>query len=202
MIKKMTILYEIHGGLYVNLTNKCPCNCTFCLRQEGDGAHGSDSLWLEHEPSLEEVIEAFEKEDLSKYKEIIFCGYGEPTTRIETMIEVCKYIRSKSDIKIRLNTNGLGDLIHGKPIAPMLEGYIDAISISLNAPTAEEYLAVTRPKFGIESFEAMLKFAGQAKTYVPEVTLSVVDTIGKEAIEKCRKIAEEIGVNYRVREYV
>ena len=118
------------------------------------------------------------------------------------MIEVCKYIRSKSDIKIRLNTNGLGDLIHGKPIAPMLEGYIDAISISLNAPTAEEYLAVTRPKFGIESFEAMLKFAGQAKTYVPEVTLSVVDTIGEEAIEKCRKIAEEIGVNYRVREYV
>ncbi|WP_330377456.1 TIGR04100 family radical SAM protein [Cellulosilyticum ruminicola] len=202
MIKKMTILYEIHGGLYVNLTNKCPCNCTFCLRQEGDGAHGSDSLWLEHEPSLEEVIEAFEEENLSKYKEVIFCGYGEPTTRLETLIEVCKYIRSKSDIKIRLNTNGLGDLIHGKPVAHLLKGYIDAISISLNAPTAEEYLAVTRPKFGIESFDAMLKFASEAKDYVPKVTLSVVDTIGEEAIEKCRKIAEDIGVSYRVREYV
>lgn len=202
MIKKMTILYEIHDGLYVNLTNKCPCNCTFCLRQEGDGAHGSDSLWLEHEPSLEEVIAEFEKTDLSKYSEVIFCGYGEPLTRIETIIEICKYIRSRSDIKIRINTNGLADLIHGKPVAHMLEGYVDAVSISLNAPNAEEYAAVTRPKFGMQSFDAMLKFASDVKTYVPEVTLSVVDTISEQAIEECRKIAENIGVNYRVRKFV
>lgn len=202
MNKKMTILYTIKDGLYVNLTNKCPCNCTFCLRQEGDGAHGSDSLWLEHEPSLEEIIAEFEKYDLRDYAEVIFCGYGEPLTRIDTVIEVCKYIRLKSDIKIRVNSNGLADLIHNKPVAQMLQGYIDAISISLNAPTPEAYEMVTRPRFGKNSFEALLKFTSDVKEYVPEVTLSVVDVIGEEAISMSRKIAEDLGVNFRVREYV
>lgn len=202
MIKKMTILYEVNDGLYVNLTNKCPCRCTFCIREEGDGAYGSDSLWLEHDPSLEEIIAEFEKRNLADYSQVVFCGYGEPLTRIETVIEVCKYIRSKSDIKIRVNSNGLADLVHNKPVAHMLEGYVDSISISLNAPTAEEYEAVTRPRFGIGSFDAMLKFASDVKQYVPEVTLTVVDTIGEEAIEACKKIAEGIGVNYRVREFI
>lgn len=202
MIKKMTILYEVHDGLYVNLTNKCPCRCTFCIREEGDGAYGSDSLWLEHDPSLEEIIAEFEKRNLADYSQVVFCGYGEPLTRIETLIEVCKYIRSKSDIKIRVNSNGLADLVHNKPVAHMLKGYVDAISISLNAPTAEEYLAVARPRFGIGSFDAMLKFTSDVKQYVPEVTLTVVDTIGEEAIEACKKIAEYIGVNYRVREFI
>ncbi len=202
MIKKMTILYEVHDGLYVNLTNKCPCRCTFCLREEDNGVHGSESLWLEHEPSLEEIIAEFEKRNLVDYSEIVFCGYGEPLTRIETVIEVCKYIRSKSDIKIRVNTNGLADLVHNKPVAHMLTGYVDAVSISLNAPTAEEYDAVVRPRFGMISFDAMLKFAKDVKQYVPQVTLTVVDTIGPEAIEACRKIAESIGVKYRVRKYV
>lgn len=202
MIKKMTILYEVDGGLYVNLTNKCPCRCTFCIREEGDGVYGSDSLWLQHDPSLEEIIAEFEKRNLADYEQVVFCGYGEPLTRIETVVDVCKYIRTKSDIKIRVNSNGLGDLIHGRPVAYMLEGHVDAISISLNAPTAKEYNEVVRPKFGEGSFEGMLKFTADVKNYVPEVTLTVVDTIGPEAIEACRKIAEEIGVNYRVREFV
>ena len=202
MIKKMTILYEVHDGLYVNLTNKCPCRCTFCLREEGDGAYGSESLWLEHDPSLEEIIAEFEKRNLDDYSQVVFCGYGEPLTRIETVVEVCKYIRSKSNIKIRVNSNGLANLIHNKPVAHMLKGYIDSISISLNAPTAEEYNAVVRPRFGIGSFDAMLKFAKDVKQYVPEVTLTVVDSIGPEAIEACRKIAEGIGENYRVREFI
>ena len=202
MEKKMTILYEVGEGLYVNLTNKCPCACTFCIREEGDGAYGSDSLWLQHEPSYEEIIEAFNKVDLAKYKEIVFCGYGEPLTRVDTIVEVCDYIHSVCDLKIRVNTNGLGDLIHGKAIEPLLKGKIDVVSISLNAPNAEDYVKVTRPRFGLKSFEAMLHFASECKQYVPEVVFTVVDCIPKEQIEASRKIAEEIGVSFRIRELI
>ncbi len=202
MEKKMTILYEVGEGLYVNLTNKCPCACTFCIREEGDGAYGSDSLWLQHEPSYEEIIEAFKKVDLGKYKEIVFCGYGEPFTRVDMIVKVCDYIHSVCDLKIRVNTNGLGDLIHGKAIEPLLEGKVDVVSISLNAPNAEDYVKVTRPKFGLPSFEAMLHFARECKKYVPEVVFTVVDCIPQEQIEESRKIAEEIGVSFRVRELV
>lgn len=202
MEKKMTILYEVGEGLYINLTNKCPCACTFCIREEGDGAYGSDSLWLHHEPSYEEIIEAFKHVDLKKYKEIVFCGYGEPLTRVDTMIQICDYIRSVCDLKIRVNTNGLGNLIHGREIEPLLEGKVDVVSISLNAPNAEDYVKVTRPKFGLPSFDAMLHFASECKKYVPEVVFTVVDCIPQEQIEESRKIAEGIGVSFRIREFI
>lgn len=202
MEKKMTILYEVGEGLYVNLTNKCPCACTFCIREEGDGAYGSDSLWLQHEPSYEEIIEAFKKVDLKKYKEIVFCGYGEPLTRVDMIVRVCDYIHSVCNLKIRVNTNGLGDLIHGKEIEPLLEGKVDVVSISLNAPNAEDYVKVTKPRFGLPSFDAMLHFASECKKYVPEVIFTVVDCIPEEQIEASRKIAEEIGVSFRIREFI
>lgn len=202
MEKKMTILYEVGEGLYVNLTNKCPCACTFCIRNEGDGAYGSESLWLKHEPSFEEIVEEFKKFNLGKYKEIVFCGYGEPTERIELLVQVADYVRSVSDIKIRINTNGLGNLIHSKSIEQLLEGRIDIVSISLNAPNAEDYAKVTRPKYGIASFDAMLKFASECKKYVPTVVFTVVDCIPQEQIEASRKIAEQVGVNFRIRELI
>ena len=202
MEKKMTILYEVGEGLYVNLTNKCPCACTFCIRNEGDGAYGSESLWLKHEPSFEEIVEEFKKFNLGKYKEIVFCGYGEPTERIELLVQVADYVRSVSDIKIRINTNGLGNLIHSKSIEYLLEGRIDIVSISLNAPNAEDYAKVTRPKYGIASFDAMLKFASECKKYVPTVVFTVVDCIPQEQIEASRKIAEQVGVNFRIRELI
>lgn len=202
MEKKMTILYEVGEGLYVNLTNKCPCACTFCIRNEGDGAYGSESLWLKHEPSFEEIVEEFKKFNLGKYKEIVFCGYGEPTERIELLVQVADYVRSVSDIKIRINTNGLGNLIHSKSIEHLLEGRIDIVSISLNAPNAEDYAKVTRPKYGIASFDAMLKFASECKKYVPTVVFTVVDCIPQEQIEASRKVAEQVGVNFRIRELI
>lgn len=203
MIKKMTILYEVEDSLYINLTNKCPCHCTFCIRQEDDGAYGSDSLWLEHEPSLEEVISEFEKVNLEKYKQVVFCGYGEPLTRIQTVVEVCKYIRGKGSIPIRVNTNGLADLIHHKPVAEMLKGYVDAISISLNAPTSARYREIVNPCFKEEAFPSLLSFIKEVKAYVPKVIVTVVDTtITAEEIELCRKIAEDLEVHFRVRSFV
>ena len=108
----MVILYEVHDNLYVNMTNKCPCACTFCLRQTRDEMNHSGSLWLEREPSVEEVKNEFSKFDMNKYKEVVFCGFGEPTERLDDVLEVCRFIKDKYNKTIRINTNGLADLIH------------------------------------------------------------------------------------------
>lgn len=203
MEKRMTITYEVEGKLYLNITNKCPCNCTFCIRNNGDGAYGSDPLWLEHQPTADEVIEAVKKCDLGKYPEVIFCGYGEPTCELEVLKETAKYIRTVSDIPIRINTNGLSDLINKRDTAAEFAGIADTISISLNASESEAYNAATRPSFKDKNcFEEMLSFASRVKNYVPNTILTVVDVIGEEEIEKSRKIAESIGVKLRVREYI
>ena len=197
----MTIVYEVGKNLYVNITNKCPCSCIFCIRKNGDGAYGSDSLWLEREPSLDEITDALEKHDYKKYNEVVFCGYGEPTERLDVLVETAKYIKKNGGPKIRLNTNGLSDLIHNEPTAHKLENAVDIVSISLNAGTKEEYLKVTRPSFGEKSFDAMKKFASDCKKYVPEVMLTVVDVIGEDEIKAAQKAADELGIHLRVREY-
>jgi len=105
----MTVLYTVGNKLYINLTNKCPCSCTFCIRQNGDGAYGSDSLWLDREPTVDEVIDELEKYDLTQFREIVFCGYGEPMERAEDVGYIGRYIKDNFKIPVRLNTNGLGD---------------------------------------------------------------------------------------------
>jgi radical SAM enzyme (TIGR04100 family) len=202
MTKAMTILYEYHNNLYINLTNRCSSACIFCLRQTREEMDNSGSLWLDHEPSYEEVIEEFKKFDVEKYNEIIFCGFGEPTERIDVLLQVAKYIKDNFHKNIRLNTNGQGNLINNRDIVPELKGLIDCISISLNNPDPEKYQEIVRSIFGVKSFEAMLEFAKEAKNYVPKVILSTVDTtITKEEEAKCQKICDEIGVTYRIREF-
>lgn len=200
MEKSMTILYKVHNNIYVNLTNKCPCACTFCLRQTRDKMEDSDVLWLEHEPSADEVKEAFGKINLDEYNQVVFCGFGEPTERLDVLLEVAGWLKENYNKKIRVNTNGLSDLIYGKDTAPMFEGKADIISISLNTPSRERYYELTRSKFGIESFDKMLEFAKNVKQYVKEVVLTTVETtLTKEEEEQCRKICESLGVTYRIR---
>ena len=202
MKKAMTISYEVGDSLYLNITNKCPCACTFCLRQNGDGAYGSDPLWLEHTPSFEEITENLSQRALDKYRNIVFCGYGEPTCELEMLKKVAKWLKERTKTPLRLNTNGLSDLVNHRSTAPEFAGLIDIISISLNAPDEADYMSVTRPSFGEGSYGAMLKFASEVKNYVPETVLTVVDIIGEEQVEKSRKIAESVGVKLRVREYI
>lgn len=197
----MTILYEVGNNLYVNITNRCPCACTFCIRNNGDGAYGSDSLWLDREPTLEEVISAFKQRDLSKYNEVVFCGYGEPLERIDIVVQTCKYIRENSNCKIRINTNGLANLIHNRNVIPELKDCFDTISISLNAGCEESYLKVTRPKFKEGSYHAMLDFARQCKIIAPRVVFSVVDVISKKEIELSQSVADTLDIPLRVRKY-
>ena len=197
-----TITYEVKKGLYLNITNRCPCSCTFCIRNNGDHVYGSDSLWLDHEPSVAEICDAVDQRDPGKYEEIVFCGYGEPTERLDALLEVAAYIKKKSPVPIRVNTNGLSDLIHGEQTAPKLKGLIDVVSISLNATNKEDYLKLVRPRFGISSFDAMLSFAKDCREYVPEVIMTIVDTVTtKEEQEASRRICEELGVRLRIRKY-
>lgn len=195
----MTILYDYKDSLYVNITNQCPCACIFCIRKETDHVGNSDSLWLKQEPTVEAFKEEFKKIDMNKYDEIVFCGYGEPLVRINEVIEVAKYIRSISKIKIRVNTNGLSDLIHNKKTAELLKDEVDVISISLNAPNKIRYNEVTRPKFGEESFDALLDFAKDCKKYIKEVSFSVVDEISDEEIKESQILADKMNIELRVR---
>ena len=198
----MTITYKVKNGIYVNMTNRCPCACTFCLRHNGPGVFGSGPLWLEREPTLEETIDSLGQWDYERFREVVFCGYGEPTERLPELLEVASYIRSKSDIKIRINTNGLADLIWSRNTAPDLKGLIDTVSISLNANDAETYLKLTRSKFGIGSYKAMLDYARNCRDYVPNVVMTVVDKVTtKEEQETAEAICESLGVKLRVRPF-
>lgn len=198
----MTITYPVKDGIYVNMTNRCPCACTFCLRQNAAGVYGSEPLWLDREPTVEEVCQSIDEWDLSAHSEVVFCGYGEPTERLDDLLRVAEHIKAKSDIPIRINTNGLADLIHGARTAPRLKGLIDTVSVSLNASDRDEYCKTVRPKFGPQSYDAMLAFTKDCTEFVPNVVMTVVDVVtSPEEQERCRAICESLGAKLRVRAY-
>lgn len=209
MNKSMTIIYPEYNGLYINLTNRCPCACTFCIRQKSNGAEfdNVDSLWLEREPSAREVIDAVKAESklerFKDYREFVFCGYGEPTEALDVLLEVADFLKANYPLPVRINTNGLADLINKKHVAPLLAGRIDALSISLNSSNPEIYEKTVRPIFKEKAFPAMLAFAEEAKNYVPKVILSTVaTTITKEDEEECTRLCERLGVTHRIRKFI
>jgi len=190
--------------VYVNLTNRCPCNCTFCLRHNGPGVFGSGPLWLEREPTLEETIESLGQWDYERFREVVFCGYGEPTERLDVLLAAAAHLKEQDPtLRVRVNTNGLSDLIHGKPTAPLFVGKVDCLSISLNTDDPAEYLSVCRPKFGAAAYPAMLKFTQEAAALLPSVVMTVVGEpiTSLEKQERCRQIAEGLGARLRVRPY-
>ena len=177
--------------------------CNFCIRKNGDGAYGSDSLWLLREPSVEEILESVFKRDLSKYSEIVFCGYGEPTVRLEEARECALAIKARCDIKIRINTNGHASLIAGKDVTPLFADAFDTVSVSLNTPNAEKYVAMCHPVYKKDGFYGMLEFAKNVNKYVQNTQLSVVrEALSEEELAECERIAENIGVKLRVRTYI
>ena len=189
-------------GLYVNLTNRCNCDCVFCLRQKKSMARES-SLWLEREPTVDEVKAELDAAPWQVISEIVFCGFGEPTIRLDALIELLTYAKKiRPQLPTRLNTNGLGELFHGREIAADFAGILDTASISLNAATAEKYFRITRAAYGLKSFDAMLTFAEHMKNFVPRVVLTVVDHVTPpEEISVCQKICDERGLELRVRPY-
>lgn len=192
-----TIVYKIGNKIYMNLTNRCSNNCDFCVRNGKDTFHDY-YLWLEKEPTAEEVIAKLG--DYMDYDNFVFCGFGEPLYRLDAIIEIAKFLKSKNK-NTRINTNGQADLITKENVAKKLKGYIDTISISLNASTAEHYQEICHCEYGEEGFHSMLRFAKACKEEGLKVVLSIVDCIGEQEIKNSKEIAKSLGIELRIREY-
>ncbi len=196
------IIYTLDDNVYLNITNKCPCNCAFCIRSKGDAVGSAKKLWFDEEPSFEEIKTAIDAYGFNNVDNAVFCGYGEPTNSFENLIKTAKYLKEiNPDIKLRINTNGLSDLINGTPTAKTICENIDIISVSLNAPDSEQYDKITRNVYSGRAFDAMLKFTKECVECGNDVRMTVVDVIGEENIEKSRKICEQIGARFIVRSY-
>ena len=205
MEKGFTITYAYGDNLYVNPTNRCDFNCEFCLRhnQGSGGSIYTHNLWLKREPTREELLASIESHDLTKYRQLVFVGFGEPSYRLEDICWVIDRLKEHGHtIFIRMDTNGTASLIHGRDVTPDFAGRFDMVSVSLNNDTAEKYNAICHPIYP-DAYEAMKTFTKDVRRYVPRVMMTVVDTIPPEEIESCRRICEEeIGAEYRVREYI
>lgn len=192
------ILYVYNNKVYANITNLCDCRCRFCIRSHEEGVGDAETLWHKTEPTLNDIKEAMDAFDFQGFDELIYCGYGEPTCALEHLIESAKYAKKTYGVRIRVNTNGLGNLYHKRNIVPLLAEVADAVSISLNAPTKEAYLQVTRPVFQ-DAFEGMLEFTSLCKAEIKQVKMSIVDVLPKEEIEASQELAKSLGVELRIR---
>ena len=194
------ILYTYKDQVYANITNKCNCRCRFCIRSHEDGVGDADTLWHKTDPTLEQIKEAMDAFDFTGYKELVFCGYGEPTCALDNLVASAKYAKEKYGLSIRVNTNGLANLYYGKDVIPFLAQAVDSVSISLNAPTSEQYNEVSRPQID-NAFEGLLQFATECKGQIPSVKLTIVDVLPKEEIEACKKLAASLDIPLRIRKY-
>ena len=196
------IIYTYHNSVYFNITNKCPCRCAFCIRDKKDAIGEAEKLFHETEPTIEEIRNAIDAFDFDGKDTAVFCGYGEPTNALDNLIKSAEYLKEKfPSMKLRLNTNGLSDLINERETAKEICALFDCVSISLNDVSSEEYDKITRNIYPGKAYEAMLKFAKDCVNEGINVRLSVVDVIGEEKIKKAKEIAESIGADFLCRKY-
>ena len=199
-----TFAYIVGDNIYLNITNRCTNDCTFCLRNNGDAAYGSNPLWLEHEPTADEVLIQVKDIFFDNCQSFVFCGYGEPTCRFQTLIKTAKQLKNKyPNIPIRLNTNGQSELINSIEYTSQLFGLIDSVSISMNSSNEDDYDELCRPVFGKKAFSAMIEFGKHCVGNIPTVQFSVVEeTLSEDDIKKCREITDKIGAKLRVRKFI
>jgi len=193
-------VYSYKDNLYLNITNRCTNACVFCLKNKKTGV-GNYDLRLSKDAEFSDVLTQLNDIDLSKYNECVFCGFGEPTLNMQCLIKLAVFLKKKGKI-VRLNTNGQANLYHKADITPELQGLIDIVSISLNAPDAKEYQELSNSIYGENAYAEVLDFAKKCKKYIPRVIFTVVDMISENDIQKCRQTADELGVEFRVRKYL
>lgn len=193
--KESTPVYSIRDSIYLNVTYRCTNRCSFCTRMLSDYVKGYN-LKLDREPTAEEMIKALG--DLSRYDAVVFCGFGEPTLRLGDIKKVAAHAKAAGK-NVRLITNGEGDLIAGRPIAPELAGLVDKVSVSLNAPNARDYDHICRSIFGERSYSAVVDFIKSCRDNHIEVEVTCLDIIGEAAVAEVRRIAEELGAEFRLR---
>ena len=196
-----TLLYPIRRSLYVNLTNRCTNRCTFCPRSNDEAGLlvKGHNLALDVEPDTDEVVAAIEAARPENYTEVVFCGFGEPTLRLDVLTRVARTVKRRWKLPVRLNTNGHGSAAAGRDIVPDLAKVIDAVSISLDAPDAETYERLCRPTLP-NAFQATCDFIRACKGKIPDVRATIVAVPGLDT-EAVRRLAETLGVAFRVREY-
>lgn len=199
----MTVTYIYENSLYVNVTNRCPNRCSFCVRTQADGFY-ADDLWLKKEPNKDEILSEILESEPDKFSSLVFCGYGEPTERLDDIIYVSKKVKELfTTLKIRLNTNGQSDLINSRSTAKEIAQVFDTVSVSLNAPSAEGYDEICHSRYGKEAFDSIISFALESKKHGANVVFSVVaGSIPDSDIEKCSLLADECGIPLRIREYI
>lgn len=201
--EKPTAVYWMENKLYLNITNRCSNNCFFCLRNFRRGV-GGFNLRLSKDPAIEEIIsELSDVLYLRNWTEIVFCGFGEPTERLDVLVEIAKWLRSNygRQVQLRVNTNGHGYKLNpGKDVAAELKvAGIDKVSVSLNTSERETYNEVCKPTFS-DAYEVTLDFIRKAKDVLTvEVTAVRMPEVD---VQKVETVAEELGVKFRVREYI
>ncbi|MHB1698034.1 MAG: YchF/TatD family DNA exonuclease [bacterium] len=200
------VAYKIRNSVYINLTNQCTNRCTFCPKYqtgESNFCVRGYNLKLKKEPAANEVISSVFR--YYNFKEIVFCGLGEPTLRLETLKEVAKAVKAAlaGGIKVRLDTDGLANAVYGRNAAAELEGLIDSVSISLNAQNGEFYNRICDPqiaKKGVDAYASVLDFVGECKKYIKEVAVTAIDLPGID-IGYIENLAKKLGVNFKLRRY-
>ncbi len=190
------IAYRIRNSLYLNITNRCSNRCTFCAKFDDFTVKGH-YLQLDHEPSASEVLAAVGNG--ADCDEIVFCGYGEPLIRLDLVKEVASALKHRG-FRIRINTDGQANLVHGRNILPELAGMIDSLSVSLNAADAQTYAKLCNTPFGADGFQGVCDFLREAKKHIPRVTASAVTVPGLDVAE-VKRLAQSLGVDFREREY-
>ena len=191
-----TIAYTIDDRRYLSITDRCTLACEFCPKTQGSMEVHQYDLTLDHRPDTDEIIAAIG--DVSDYSWIVFCGYGEPTLRLKTLLEVAGYVKQQGGL-VRLNTDGLANLVHKRNVLPEMAGLIDAISVSLNAQNEALYIQHCVPALD-NSWHAILDFLQQAPAYIPDVTATAINGLDGVDVIACRRLAEERGVKFRQRE--
>ncbi|MDJ0808302.1 MAG: TatD family nuclease-associated radical SAM protein [Gammaproteobacteria bacterium] len=189
------ISYQIDNKLYLSITDRCTLECRFCPKTQGNMSIKGYDLTFEHRPTTEEIIDAID--DPGHYEEVVFCGYGEPTLRLNVLLEVARNIKSRGG-RVRINTDGLANLVHKHNTLPELGKTVDAISISLNAQNSEIYNLHCRPNLP-GSYAAVREFIQDAPRYIPEVSISAIEGLEGVDIPACRTIAREHGIKFRRR---
>jgi TatD DNase family protein len=189
-----SVVYRIGGSLYLNVTNRCTNHCSFCIREKTPILRGYN-LRLGKEPSEEDLFR--EIGDPREYQEIVFCGYGEPLTRLGLVRRVAARLKERG-ARIRVNTNGQANLIHGRDIVPEIAGLVDEVSISLNAESPEKYLRLCKPEFGANAYNSMIDFTKRARREIGSVTLTVVGVPGVN-VAKCRRLANTLDCRFKIR---
>jgi TatD DNase family protein len=187
--------YSLHGNRYLNITNRCTLRCAFCPKFNGEWEVQGYPLRLKQEPSVEEILAAVG--DPREFKEVVFCGLGEPTLRLDALLEVAGHLKRQA-ARIRVNTDGLANLVYGEDVTPRLAGRVDALSVSLNAQNEAVYDRHCRSKLA-GSWQAARDFAALARRHVAEINLTAIDGLPGVDIDACRAIAAQLGVGFRRR---